>query len=158
MMICLAMLRSDWTKRWVWDGISFALFTVLEPFCLKSSMISLGPAVLVAAALLSAQIRGELNTSSSLANRLFLCGSSLSMLGAIAQYKPLVRLLLAMGADFYAAALLLAALLIWALKEKSNSEFGGSRSTSLEQRWQSGVQRPRAGHQILHRGSGRRND
>jgi hypothetical protein len=32
MMICLAMLRSDWTKRWVWDGISFALFTVLEPF------------------------------------------------------------------------------------------------------------------------------
>jgi hypothetical protein len=73
------------------------------------------------------------------------------MLGAIAQFKPLLRLLLAMGADFYAAALLLAALLIWALKEKSDSEFGGSRSTSLEQRWQSGIRRPRAEHQILHR-------
>ena len=117
MTICLAMLRSDRTKRWIWDGISFALFTVLEPFCLKSSMISIGPAVLVAAALLSAQVRGGLDSSSSLANRLFLCASALSMLGAIAQYKPLFRLLLAIGADFYAAALLLAALLIWALKE-----------------------------------------
>ncbi len=150
-VICLAMLRSDWTKRWIWDGISFALFTVLEPFCLKSSMISLGPAVLVAAALLSAEVRGERNSGSTLATKLFLCASALSMLGAIAQYKPLLRLLLTVGVDFYAEVLLLAALLIWALKEKSDSEFGGARSTSLEQRWQSGIRRPGAEHQILHR-------
>lgn len=105
--LCLAMLRSDARQRWVWDGLSFALFSVLQPFCLKSSLISLGPAVLVAAALCS-------TSQSTIARRLFLGGCGLSLIGATAQYKPLLRVLSALGIDFWAALLLLAALLVWA--------------------------------------------
>ena len=69
---CVAMLRSESTKRRVWDGLSFALFTLLQPFCLKSSMISLGPAVLIiAAALYSGESPGP---NDSLARRVFLSG------------------------------------------------------------------------------------
>jgi Glycosyltransferase family 87 len=102
----IAMLRSDDNKRWIWDGASFALFTLLEPFGPISGMISIGPAVLVAAAASSAESRG------SLARRLFLGACVLSFLGAILQYRPLLRLLLVVGLDFYAALLLFTALVL----------------------------------------------
>lgn len=111
---CIATLRSDPSKRWVWDGMSFALFTLLEPFCVKSGMISLGPAVLIAAALYSGEWRSPWSSGETLARRLFLAACTLSFLGAVTQYKPLLRLLLAFGLDFYAAVMLLVALLLWA--------------------------------------------
>ena len=110
---CVAMLRSDPGKRRVWDGLSFALFTLLEPFCVKSSMISLGPAALIAAALYSREPRAAPGSGERLARLLFLAACGLSFLGAVTQYKPLLRLLLAFGLDFYAALMLLAALLLW---------------------------------------------
>jgi hypothetical protein len=102
----IAMLRSDYRTRWIWDGASFALFTLLEPFGPVSGMISIGPAVLVAAAACSAESRG------SLARRLFLGACVLSFLGAVLQYRPLLRLLLVVGLDFYAALLLFTALVL----------------------------------------------
>lgn len=105
--ICGAVLRSNLDKRHIWDGISFALFSILQPFALKSSLISLGPAALIAAALYSREPRR------SLAGNLFVCASALSFAGAILQYKPALRFLLACGIDFYVGATLLGALLHW---------------------------------------------
>jgi hypothetical protein len=72
---CVAMLRSDPGKRWVWDGLAFVIFTLLEPFCLKSSMISLGPAVLIAAALFSGEWQDRNSSRDTLARQLFLATS-----------------------------------------------------------------------------------
>lgn len=118
---CIAMLHTSSRKRWIWDGLSFSLFTVLEPFCLKSGMISLGPAVLVAAALYSRCCRAG-TSAESVARRLFLGASALSFLGAAMQYKPLLWLFLALGIDFYAAVLLLGALLVWVSSIDSDQE------------------------------------
>jgi glycosyl transferase family 87 len=105
--VCWAMLRSDGRSRWTWDAIAFALFTLLQPFCAKSSMISMGPPVLLAASLYSTRPRD------GTARWLFLGACALSFVGAVAQYRPLLNWLLALGIDFYAGLLLLAALLIW---------------------------------------------
>jgi hypothetical protein len=75
---CVAMLRSDPRRRWVWDGLSFVLFSVLQPFCLKSSLISLGPAALTAASLYSVATRVNSNSHDVLARRLFLAACTLS--------------------------------------------------------------------------------
>ncbi|HLN01079.1 MAG TPA: glycosyltransferase family 87 protein [Bryobacteraceae bacterium] len=132
---CIAMLRCHPSKRWVWDGLSFSLFTLLEPFCLKSGMISLGPAVLVAAALYSEERQHVRNSREAVARRFFLAACALSLLGAIAQYKPLLRLLLALGLDFYAAVMLLLALLLWALSWAPFFEVSGdSRYSRSEAR------------------------
>jgi Glycosyltransferase family 87 len=106
---CIMMLRADAGRRWIWDGLSFALFTILQPFCLKSGMISLGPAVLVAAAYSRAR--------PAVARGLFLGGCGISLLAGVAQYKPLLRALSAAGMDFWAALLLLAALVLWARRK-----------------------------------------
>lgn len=110
---CAVMLRADSRKRWVWDGLSFALFSVLQPFCLKSSLISLGPAALVAGCLYSKKVSRETPSGGLWARRLFVAACGLSMAAAVLQYRPLVHLLLALGIDFYAAVLLLGALLLW---------------------------------------------
>jgi hypothetical protein len=102
---CISMLRSDDRNRWIWDGASFALFTLLEPFGPISGMISLGPAALIAASAYCGQGSREI-----VARRLFMGACALSFFGAVAQYRPLLRLLLVLGLDFYAALLLFAAL------------------------------------------------
>jgi Glycosyltransferase family 87 len=129
---CVAMLRSDPSMRRVWDGLSFALFTLLEPFCVKSGMISLGPAALIAAALYSCERRAARGSVEMLARFLFLAACGLSFLSAVTQYKPLLRLLLAFGLDFYAALMLLAALLLWTrLPDRSTlHEISGVREHS----------------------------
>ena len=113
--VCIAMLRSGPHNRRVWDCLSFALFSVLQPFCLKSSLISLGPAALVAAALYSGTSQAVRDRRDTLARRFFVAACVLSSIGAAMQYKPWLRLLLAWGLDFYAALLLLTALVLWAL-------------------------------------------
>lgn len=102
----IAMLRSADRARWIWDGAAFALFTLLEPFGPVSGMISLGPAALIAASLYSTESR------ESLSRRIFTAACALSLLGAVMQYRPLLRLLLVSGLDFYVALLLLAALVL----------------------------------------------
>ena len=84
-------------------------------------MISLGPAILVAAAQYPAD-RHALHPAARFAGRLFLAACTLAFAGAIAQYRPVLRLLLALGLDFYAGLLLLAALLLWALRPTPDRE------------------------------------
>lgn len=120
--ICVAMLRSDVRSRRVWDGLAFVAFTVLEPFCPKSGMISLGPAVLIAASLYSA---GSTTRRRTIPRELFVAASVLSSFAAAAQYKPLLRVLLAWGIDFYAAVLLFFALVLWTRSPgPGHAEFG----------------------------------
>ncbi len=111
--VCTAMLRSSPEKPRVGDGVSFAALSILQPFCLKSSMISLGPAALIAAALYSPGCRGVGEGERVLPRCMFLAACVLSFLSATLQYKPLSFLLLAWGVDFYAALLLLVSLLLW---------------------------------------------
>jgi hypothetical protein len=126
--VCTLMLRSSARTQWVWDGLFFALFSVLEPFCPKSSMISLGPAVLVAAALYSELAAGPIVTSNWIARRLFVLACAVSFLTAVMQYRPALRFMLTIGADFYVSLLLLVALGLWTASMKA------LRSTSSPER------------------------
>ena len=105
------LFRSDPRKLWAWDGFAFCLFSLIEPFALKSSLISLGPAVLTGACLYAVSRRSE--AKQSLASKLFVAASLLGFAGAIVQYKPWQRFLLTIGLDFWAEVLLLVALFIW---------------------------------------------
>lgn len=123
---CLAMLHSDGSKHRIWDGVAFALFTVLQPFCARSGMISLGPAVMIAAALYSrgAHDLGLLNARHRAARLLVLGAGIVSVLGAIVQIKPFLRWFLALGMDFFGALMLLAALILWALPRRVGGTTG----------------------------------
>ncbi len=110
------MLRSDERTMVAWDGSAFVLYSMLEPYAVKSGLVSLGPAVLIAAALFTAasRTRGPSATRPlAWANRLFLTSCALAFAGALIQYKPLQRWLLSVGLDFWAELLLLAAYLLW---------------------------------------------
>lgn len=116
-----AMLRSSARKLWAWDGLVFVLYSLLEPYAVKSGLISLGPAILIAACLFTlgtSHLRSTPVTPKERrfifrANKLFVAACALSFLGAIVQYKPWQRFLLSIGLDFWAEVLLLAALFIW---------------------------------------------
>ncbi|MGA8027610.1 MAG: glycosyltransferase family 87 protein [Bryobacteraceae bacterium] len=113
-LFVIQMLRSDSRKLWAWDGLAFVLYSMLEPYAVKSGLISLGPAALTGACLLTlGTTRGIQSTRNSWANRLFLAACAISFFEAILQYKPWQRFLLSIGLDFWAEALLLAALFIW---------------------------------------------
>lgn len=105
-LFAIYMLRSDRSKLWVWDGLAFVIYSMLEPYAVKSGLISLGPAALTAAWLYTVSPRKR-------ANQLFLAACLLSFLGAVIQYRPWQRFLLAAGLDFWAEILLLAAFCIW---------------------------------------------
>lgn len=111
----LYMLRSDVRKLWAWDGLAFVLYSLLEPYAVKSGLISLGPAALTAACLYTIAYRKHPPSTSpaKIANKCFLTACLLSFIGAIVQYKPWQRFLLSIGLDFWAGASLLAALFIW---------------------------------------------
>jgi hypothetical protein len=84
---------------------------VLEPYAVKSGLISLGPAALTAAWLYTVRPQKR-------ANQLFLTACLLSFLGAAIQYRPWQRFLLTAGLDFWAEVLLLLALCIWIRAER----------------------------------------
>jgi len=116
------MLRSNSRKLWAWDGLAFVLYSLLEPYAVKSGLISLGPAALTAACLFTLGTSKHRPASSLTpaagrflwsANKLFLAACLLSFLAAIVQYRPWQRFLLAVGIDFWSGILLLAALFIW---------------------------------------------
>jgi hypothetical protein len=118
----ISMLRSDRRKLWAWDGLTFVLYSLLEPYAVKSGLISLGPAALTAACLFTLGTSKNLVTAISTpgtrrfiswANRLFLAACLLSFTEAIVQYKLWQRFLLSIGLDFWAEILLLGAFGIW---------------------------------------------
>jgi hypothetical protein len=100
------LLRSDARKLWIWDGMAFVLYSLLEPYAVKSGLISLGPAALTAGCLYTVETRKR-------ASHLFLAACVLSFLGATIQYRPWQRFLLTVGLDFWAEILLLSAFCIW---------------------------------------------
>ena len=110
------MLRSDRRTLWAWDGVAFVLYSMIEPYAVKSGLISLAPAVITAGCLYALD---NLSPASSRdkavqwANRFFLAACTISFFQAIAQYKPLQRYLLSFGLDFWGECLLLTALAIW---------------------------------------------
>jgi cytochrome bd-type quinol oxidase subunit 2 len=116
------MLRSNQRKLWAWDGLAFVLYSLLEPYAVKSGLISLAPAALIAACLFTLATSekpsnihaiSQAPRSISAANRLFLAACLISFLGAIVQHKPWQRVLLTIGLDFWAEVLLLIALFLW---------------------------------------------
>jgi Glycosyltransferase family 87 len=109
------MLRSEARKQWAWDGAVFVLYSMLEPYAVKSGLISLGPAALVGACLYTLASSGVRSRSVKWANGLFLAACGVSFAQAILQYKPWQRMLLTVGLDFWTEVLLLAAFLIWIL-------------------------------------------
>lgn len=111
--IVLIMLRSNPSKQWAWDGAAFVMYSLLEPYAVKSGLISLGPAALIAGSLFTLGARTRRIALVSWANALFLAACSISFIQAILQYKPWQRMLLTIGVDFWSNLLLLAAFLIW---------------------------------------------
>jgi hypothetical protein len=109
------MLRSDVRKQWAWDGAVFVLYSMLEPFAVKSGLISLAPAALVGACLYTMATSAARGRSAKWANRLFLTACGISFVQAILQYKPWQRVLLTIGLDFWTETLLLGAFLTWIL-------------------------------------------
>lgn len=108
------MLRSDPRKLWVWDGVAFVLYSLLEPYAVKSGLISLAPAVLTAACLYTLATKTKSAGAWVFrANRLFLAASLIAFSGAVIQYRPWQRFLLTAGLDFWAEILLLGAFVIW---------------------------------------------
>lgn len=110
------MLRSDRRTLWVWDGVAFVIYSMVEPYAVKSGLISLAPAVVTAGCLFG--LRGEGDGKSAgraarWANRLFLTACAISFAQAVLQYKPWQRYLLSFGMDFWGECLLLAAFAIW---------------------------------------------
>jgi len=119
------LLRSNQQKLWAWDGLAFVLYSLLEPYAVKSGLISLAPAALIAACLFTLGTSKKLLnirvTASALrsvwwANRFFLAACLLSFLEAIIQYKPWQRVLLTIGLDFWAEVILLVALFLWIVR------------------------------------------
>lgn len=110
------MLRSDHRIQWVWDGVAFVLYSMIEPYAVKSGLISLAPAVITAGclfALRSSEQDASCKTAAKWANRLFLTACAISFTQALLQYKPWQRYLLSFGLDFWGECLLLAAFGLW---------------------------------------------
>jgi hypothetical protein len=121
--VAIAMLRSSPRKQWAWDGVIFVVYSMLEPYAVKSGLISLGPAALIAGCLFTLgtsdggpSMAPDAKRGLSWANRLFLAACLISFGEAVLQYKPWQRILLSVGLDFWAEVLLLAAFLIWILR------------------------------------------
>jgi hypothetical protein len=91
-----AMWRSEQSQRWLWDAGAFVLFSALQPFCMNSSLISLLPAILAAAHVLSAP-PGRYPAA---AKKALLVAVALVVL-SVSPYLPLQREVLMLGVDFW---------------------------------------------------------
>jgi hypothetical protein len=110
LILVVTMLRSQPGKQWAWDGAVFVIYSLLEPYAVKSGLISLAPAILISAWLFTLTRRLR---AASRANVLFLSACLISFIQAILQYKPWQRILLTAGLDFWTEILLLVAFLLW---------------------------------------------
>jgi hypothetical protein len=117
-------------KRTQWDLLYFVLFSAFQPFCNWSSLISLMPAVLMAA-----HINSNEGGIGSRINRIFftvtvvLCGVEY----AASLSRANTRLFEALG--LHLAIMLSVAVALWpTLETKSQAKFYCSRTASLEER------------------------
>jgi Glycosyltransferase family 87 len=113
--IVVAMLRSGPQRQWAWDGAAFVMYSLLEPYAVKSGLISLAPAALIAASLFTLAASTNKTRALSWGNNLFLASCLISFIQAILQYKPWQRMLLTIGLDFWGEILLLVAYVVWIL-------------------------------------------
>jgi len=121
------MLRAKRGTLWVWDGLVFLLYSMVEPYAVKSGLISLGPAILIGACVCTiAGERAPRAPRAVAARTLFLSACAICFLGAILQYPPLLRFLLVAGVDLWAEMLLLAAFTLWLLPGSKQAEPGPS--------------------------------
>ncbi|HZS53490.1 MAG TPA: glycosyltransferase family 87 protein [Bryobacteraceae bacterium] len=110
------MLRSHRRTMWAWDGAAFVIYSMIEPYAVKSGLISLAPGAITAGCLFALRRKYPENSANAAirwANRLFLSSCALSFLQAILQYKPWQRYLLSFGMDFWGECLVLIAFAIW---------------------------------------------
>ncbi len=96
------------SRPWLWDAAAFVFFSALQPFCMNSGLISLLPAVLVAAHVFSAPA-GQYPEA---ARRAFLVTCVLSVLANATFYRPFQRAALMWGIDFWLMVALGATLVI----------------------------------------------
>ena len=110
----LWMLRSDVRTLWMWDAVAFVIYSMIEPYAVKSGLISLAPAVITAGCVFSLVNRSKTKAASGCwANRLFVAAAALSLFQAMLQYKPWQQYLLSFGMDFWGECLLLTAFVLW---------------------------------------------
>jgi Glycosyltransferase family 87 len=136
--IVLWMLRSDRRTLWAWDGVAFVVYSMIEPYAVKSGLISLAPAVITAGCLFALR-KKEHTRAVRLANTLFLTAVGCSFIQAILQYKPWQRYLLSLGMDFWGECLLLGAFAVWigwtrlptALAESGQAGDGSQHATGV---------------------------
>ncbi|HEX7363386.1 MAG TPA: glycosyltransferase family 87 protein [Bryobacteraceae bacterium] len=120
----IGALRARARQLWAWDGLAFVVYSLLEPFAVKSGLISLAPAALTAACLFTLSSRRK-STAIRWANCLFLAACAISFGQALLQYLPWQRLLLSYGADFWGNILLVIAFLLW-IRERIPEKLGVS--------------------------------
>jgi hypothetical protein len=123
----VCMLRSDDRKMWAWDGLAFVLYSIVEPYAVKSGLISLGPAVLTAGCLYTLGMEEPAMRPMGLrAGRLFLGACLLAILGTVTQYRAWQHFLLGVGLDFWAELLLLSAMFLWIARTNLPERLTGS--------------------------------
>lgn len=121
-LVISGMFRVRYRAAFLWDGLAFVLYSVLQPFAVKVSLISLGPAAVIGAAFFTTRAVNSSDTRNRWANRLYLAAALLSFGAACVQYKPYLRLLQAIGIDFWVASLLGGSLLLWIVGEPGATE------------------------------------
>lgn len=111
--VIFCLFRAGQRTVLLWNGLAFVLYSVLQPFAVKVSLISLGPAAAIGAAFFTIRAANSSDTRNLWANRLYLASALLSFGAACVQYKPYLRFLQAIGIDFWVSCLLGASLLLW---------------------------------------------
>ncbi len=93
----------------LWAAQAFLLYSLLQPFAVKVSLISLGPAALIGGACLS----GWAGHRSQQAKYFYFAATALSLLVAFLQKPVYLHWLQAIGVDFWIGSLLVTALSFW---------------------------------------------
>jgi len=97
----------------LWDGLAFVLYSLLEPFAVKVSLISLGPAALIGAGYFTS-LSGKTRDSRCLwASRAYFAAVLLSAIATCVQVRRYLRWLQAVGIDFWISICLGAAFILW---------------------------------------------
>jgi hypothetical protein len=138
----IGALRARAHQLWAWDGLAFVVYSLVEPFAVKSGLISLAPAALTAGCLftLGGGIHPARGSSPAIrwANRLFLTVCAISFGQALLQYLPWQRLLLSYGADFWGNILLVIAFVLWIrarVPEKLDSALSETELGEMKPNW-----------------------
>ena len=96
-----------------WDGLAFVLYSMLLPFVAKVSLLSLGPAALIGAALFSTENSFRPNGATRMAGICYLASALLSFGSAFVLDKDELRVLQALGIDFWISSLPAIAYALW---------------------------------------------